>query len=189
MIVGALVSGVVLASPSQPARSALSVNPGASTGTQSTGGQIEFSGSITDTSCDIDSNSASQVIDLGKWASNFFTGAGSETTKTAFHIKVKDCPASVTKVAVLFDGTRDSNNSNLLAVNGGAQGVAIKLYEDDRATPINLGTVSRDQTVLAGAGGASTGTADLEFFADYISISAVSAGAANGTANFNMVYN
>lgn len=189
MIVGALVSGVVLASPSQPARSALSVNPGASTGTQSTGGQIEFSGSITDTSCDIDSNSASQVIDLGKWASNFFTGAGSETTKTAFHIKVKDCPASVTKVAVLFDGTRDSNNSNLLAVNGGAQGVAIKLYEDDRATPINLGTVSRDQTVLVGAGGASTGTADLEFFADYISTSAVSAGAANGTANFNMVYN
>lgn len=189
MIVGALVSGVVLASPSQPARSALSVNPGASTGTQSTGGQIEFSGSITDTSCDIDSNSASQVIDLGKWASNFFTGAGSETTKTAFHIKVKDCPASVTKVAVLFDGTRDSNNSNLLAVNGGAQGVAIKLYEDDRATPINLGTVSRDQTVLAGAGGASTGTADLEFFVDYISTSAVSAGAANGTANFNMVYN
>ncbi|HAT1577805.1 TPA: fimbrial protein [Raoultella ornithinolytica] len=189
MIVGALVSGVVLATPSQPARSALSVNPGASTGTQSTGGQIEFSGSITDTSCDIDSNSASQVIDLGKWASNFFTGAGSETTKTAFHIKVKDCPASVTKVAVLFDGTRDSNNSNLLAVNGGAQGVAIKLYEDDRATPINLGTVSRDQMVLAGAGGASTGTADLEFFADYISTSAVSAGAANGTANFNMVYN
>ncbi|EML7263015.1 hypothetical protein R7V50_001604 [Raoultella ornithinolytica] len=37
--------------------------------------------------------------------------------------------------------------------------------------------------------GASTGTADLEFFADYISTSAVSAGAANGTANFNMVYN
>lgn len=60
MIVGALVSGVVLASPSQPARSALSVNHGASTGTQSTGGQIEFSGSITDTSCDIDSNSASR---------------------------------------------------------------------------------------------------------------------------------
>ena len=189
MIVGALVSGVVLASPSQPARSALSVNPGASTGTQSTGGQIEFSGSITDTSCDIDSNSASQVIDLGKWASNFFTGAGSETTKTAFHIKVKDCPASVTKVAVLFDGTRDSNNSNLLAVNGGAQGVAIKLYEHDRSTAVSLGKTSAKQTVTPGTSG-GTGSADLEFYADYISTAAtVTAGKADGTANFNMIYN
>ncbi|WP_251928421.1 fimbrial protein [Raoultella planticola] len=188
-VVGILVSGVVVAMPSQPAHSTLTVNPGASAGTQSTGGQIEFSGSITDTSCNIDSTSANQIVDLGKWASSYFTGAGSETTKTAFHIKVKDCPATVTKVSVLFDGTRDSNNSNLLAVNGGAQGVAIKLYEDDKATPINLGTESKDQAVIAGTSGSNSGTADLEFFSDYISTSAVSAGSANGTANFNMVYN
>lgn len=188
-VVGILVSGVVVAMPSQPAHSTLTVNPGASAGTQSTGGQIEFSGSITDTSCNIDSTSANQIVDLGKWASSYFTGAGSETTKTAFHIEVKDCPATVTKVSVLFDGTRDSNNSNLLAVNGGAQGVAIKLYEDDKATPINLGTESKDQAVIAGTSGSNSGTADLEFFADYISTSAVSAGSANGTANFNMVYN
>lgn len=188
-VVGILVSGVVVAMPSQPAHSTLTVNPGASAGTQSTGGQIEFSGSITDTSCNIDSTSANQIVDLGKWASSYFTGAGSETTKTAFHIKVKYCPATVTKVSVLFDGTRDSNNSNLLAVNGGAQGVAIKLYEDDKATPINLGTESKDQAVIAGTSGSNSGTADLEFFADYISTSAVSAGSANGTANFNMVYN
>lgn len=188
-VVGILVSGVVVAMPSQPAHSTLTVNPGASAGTQSTGGQIEFSGSITDTSCNIDSTSANQIVDLGKWASSYFTGAGSETTKTAFHIKVKDCPATVTKVSVLFDGTRDSNNSNLLAVNGGVQGVAIKLYEDDKATPINLGTESKDQAVIAGTSGSNSGTADLEFFADYISTSAVSAGSANGTANFNMVYN
>ncbi|QDI07267.1 Type-1A pilin [Klebsiella electrica] len=188
-IVGILLSGAVVAAPSQPARSTLSVNPGTSAGVQSTGGQIEFSGSITDTSCDIDSTSANQIVDLGKWANSYFTGAGSETTKTAFHIKVKDCPATVTKVSVLFDGARDSNNSNLLAVNGGAQGVAIKLYEDDKATPINIGTESHDQTVIAGTSASNSGTADLEFFADYISTSAVSAGAANGTANFNMIYN
>lgn len=188
-MVGALVSGVVMASPTQPARSAVTVNPGSNSGTQGSGGQVEFTGSITDTSCNIESTSANQVVDLGNWASSFFAGAGSETTKTAFHIKVKDCPTSVTKVSVLFDGTRDSKNSDLLAVNGGAQGVAIKLYEDDKSTPINLGTVSHDQTVVAGTSGASTGTADLEFFADYISTSAVTAGAANGTANFNMVYN
>ena len=189
MFVGALVSASALSSPSQPARSAMTVNPGSNAGTQGTGGQVEFTGSITDSSCNVDSTSANQSVDLGKWASSYFTGAGSETTKTAFHIKVKDCPSTVTTVSVLFDGTRDTNNSDLLAINGTASGVAIKLYEDDKSTPVDLGAVSRGHSVTAGASGAATGTADLEFFADYVSTSAVSAGSTNGTANFNMVYN
>ena len=189
MFVGALVSASALSSPSQPARSAMTVNPGSNAGTQGTGGQVEFTGSITDSSCNVDSTSANQSVDLGKWASSYFTGAGSETTKTAFHIKVKDCPSTVTTVSVLFDGTRDTNNSDLLAINGTASGVAIKLYEDDKSTPVDLGTVSRGHSVTAGASGAATGPADLEFFADYVSTSAVSAGSANGTANFNMIYN
>lgn len=102
----------------------------------------KFTGSITDSSCNVDSTSANQSVDLGKWASSYFTGAGSETTKTAFHIKVKDCPSTVTTVSVLFDGTRDTNNSDLLAINGTASGVAIKLYEDDKSTPVDLGAVS-----------------------------------------------
>ena len=163
MFVGALVSASALSSPSQPARSAMTVNPGSNAGTQGTGGQVEFTGSITDSSCNVDSTSANQSVDLGKWASSYFTGAGSETTKTAFHIKVKDCPSTVTTVSVL--------------------------YEDDKSTPVDLGTVSRGHSVTAGASGAATGTADLEFFADYVSTSAVSAGSANGTANFNMIYN
>lgn len=189
MFVGALVCASALSSPSQSASSVMTVNPGFSAGTQGTGGQVEFTGSITDSSCNVDSTSANQSVDLGKWASSYFTGAGSETTKTAFHIKVKDCPSTVTTVSVLFDGTRDTNNSDLLAINGTASGVAIKLYEDDKSTPVDLGAVSRGHSVTAGASGAATGTADLEFFADYVSTSAVSAGSANGTANFNMIYN
>ena len=129
----------------------MTVNPGSNAGTQGTGGQVEFTGSITDSSCNVDSTSANQSVDLGKWASSYFTGAGSETTKTAFHIKVKDCPSTVTTVSVLFDGTRDTNNSDLLAINGTASGVAIKLYEDDKSTPVDLGAVSRGHSVTAGA--------------------------------------
>lgn len=189
MFVGALVSGTALSSISQPARAAVTINPGSNAGTQGTGGQVEFTGSITDSSCNVDSTSANQSVDLGKWASSYFTGAGSENTKISFHIKVKDCPSTVTTVSVLFDGTRDTNKTNLLAINGTAKGVAIKLYEDDKSTPIDLGSVSRGQSVTAGATGTTTGTADLEFFADYVSTSAVSAGSADGTANFNMIYN
>ncbi|PLM94368.1 fimbrial protein, partial [Klebsiella quasipneumoniae] len=64
----------------------------------------------------------------------------------------------------------------------------IKLYEDDKSTAVSLGKASQAKNVVAGAT-AGTGTADLKFFADYISTGAVTAGDANGTANFNMIYN
>lgn len=184
ILMGALVSGAAI-SVTTPT---INVNPGSNAGTQGTGGQVIFNGSITDSSCNIDSASTSQTVDLGKWASNYFTSTGFETTKTPFHIKVKDCPASVTNVAVLFDGARDQSDNTLLATTGGAAGVAIKLYEDDKSTAVSLGKVSKAKNVVAGAT-AGTGTADLEFFADYISTGAVTAGDANGTANFNMIYN
>ncbi|BBK10755.1 fimbrial protein [Klebsiella quasipneumoniae] len=184
ILMGALVSGAAI-SVTTPT---INVNPGSNAGTQGTGGQVIFNGSITDSSCNIDSASTSQTVDLGKWASTYFTSTGFETTKTPFHIKVKDCPASVTNVAVLFDGARDQSDNTLLATTGGAAGVAIKLYEDDKSTAVSLGKVSKAKNVVAGAT-AGTGTADLKFFADYISTGAVTAGDANGTANFNMIYN
>ena len=145
ILMGALVSGAAISGNTQPARSTMTVNPGASAGTQGTGGQVIFNGSITDSSCNVDSGSTGQTVDLGKWASSYFTGTGSETTKTPFHIKVKDCPASVTTVAVLFDGAREQTDTSLLAINGGgAKGVAIKLYEHDQTTAVS--SVKRPQT-------------------------------------------
>lgn len=184
ILMGALISGAAI-SVTTPT---INVNPGSNAGTQGTGGQVIFNGSITDSSCNIDSASTSQTVDLGKWASTYFTSTGFETTKTPFHIKVKDCPASVTNVAVLFDGARDQSDNTLLATTGSAAGVAIKLYEDDKSTAVSLGKASKAKNVVAGAT-TGTGTADLEFFADYISTGAVTAGDANGTANFNMIYN
>ncbi len=184
ILMGALVSGAAI-SVTTPT---INVNPGSKAGTQGTGGQVIFNGSITDSSCNIDSASTSQTVDLGKWASTYFTSTGFETTKTPFHISVKDCPASVKNVAVLFDGARDQSDNTLLATTGGAAGVAIKLYEDDKSTAVSLGKASQAKNVVAGAT-AGTGTADLKFFADYISTGAVTAGDANGTANFNMIYN
>lgn len=183
-VIAALASGVAAA--------AVTTNPGSSAGTQGPGGQVNFTGSITDASCNVDSGSANQTVDLGKWAKSYFTGAGTETTKTAFHIKVKGCPDSVSHVAVLFDGKKDSNNASLLAVDtgaGNATGVGIKLFEDDQNQVIKLGSVSKQHDVTPASGG-TEGTADLTFFADYASTgAAVTTGDANGVADFNMVYN
>lgn len=181
-VVAALASGAAVAG--------VNTNPGTAAGTQGTGGQVEFTGEITDTSCNIDSASASQTVDLGAWAKSYFTSTVTETTKTPFHIKVKDCPSSVKKVAVLFDGKKDSNNPDLLAVNGGAAGVGIKLYNDDKSTKIPVGTLSDSKTVKAGSGADALGSADLTFYADYMADGdTIATGQANGTADFNMVYN
>lgn len=55
---------------------------GSGTSSEGAGGQVIFNGSITDSSCNVDSSSNGQKVDLGKWASNYFTGTGFETTKT-----------------------------------------------------------------------------------------------------------
>lgn len=60
ILMGALVSGAAI-SVTTPT---INVNPGTKAGTQGTGGQVIFNGSITDSSCNIDSASTSQTVDL-----------------------------------------------------------------------------------------------------------------------------
>lgn len=156
---------------------------------QGAGGVVHFKGTITDASCNIDAGSKGQDVDLGTWDKSYFNASGTETTKTAFHIKVTDCPGSVKQVSVLFDGQKDPQMPELLAVtSGGATGVGIKLYEDDQTSKITLGTASKKQNVIVGS--QNNGSADLKFYADYMStVAAVTAGQANGVADFNMIYN
>lgn len=88
-LVSAMASGVALSAVS---------------GVQGTGGTVEFSGEIVDSSCNVTTGSKHPTVDLGRWAKTFFTGTGVETTKTPFTISVDNCPASVKTVAVLFTG-------------------------------------------------------------------------------------
>lgn len=183
-VIGLVVSGAVAAA-------GVTTNPGSTAGTQGTGGQVQFTGSIEDTSCNVTSASANRKVDLGKWTKSYFTGSKIETTKTPFHINVDNCPGSVKLVAVLFDGNKDQTDPSLLAINtgtGNATGVGIKLYEENQSTQVALGSVTAKHPVTAGASG--NGSADLIFYADYESTgTAVTTGNANATADFNMVYN
>ncbi|WP_312123241.1 fimbrial protein [Pantoea vagans] len=185
-LAGLMISGSALATATD-GPSPMNTNPGASAGTQGAGGEVKFTGEITDVSCDVSTASKNQSVDLGKWAKSYFESR-SETTETPFTISVKDCPASVTKVAVLFDGDKDSGDNTLLKVtDGGATGVGIKLYEADRSTPIAIGAISKAVDVVEASEG---GSADLNFFADYKSDGAeIAVGPANSVSNFVMVYN
>ncbi|KAA5938875.1 fimbrial protein [Pantoea sp. Bo_2] len=185
-LAGLMISGSALAAATD-GPSPIVPNPGTSAGTQGAGGEVKFTGEITDVSCDVSTASKSQTVDLGKWAKSYFESR-TETTETPFTISVKDCPSSVKTVAVLFDGDKDSGDPTLLKVaDGGATGVGIKLYEADRSTPISIGSISKAVKVVEAADG---GSADLNFFADYKSDgAAITVGKANSVSNFVMVYN
>lgn len=163
--------------------------PSTGSSTQGTGGVVHFKGKITDVSCDITSDSKDQTVDLGTWAKSYFTSAKIETTQMPFSINVENCPSSVTHVAVMFSGERDATDTTLLKITDGtATGVGIKLYEDDRSTQIALGTPTKgvDLTTADDA----TGTAKLDFYADYkANGAAVAVGDANADSTFTMVYN
>lgn len=53
ILIGALLSGVAF-----QATAANTINPNSGTSAQGAGGQITFNGSITDSSCNVDSNSS-----------------------------------------------------------------------------------------------------------------------------------
>ncbi|MCR1566119.1 fimbrial protein [Mixta calida] len=163
-------------------------NPGDIGGAQGPGGQINFTGNITDASCNVDTAKTDENVRLGTWASSYFTTVGTETQKQPFHISVKDCPDTVTKVAVLFDGQAADANEELLAINNGpgtATGVAVQLYEDDKQQKVKLGHVTNEHDIKT-----HDKDTELTFYADYRSTSEdVTVGEANAVVNFSMVYN
>ncbi|MFB6327504.1 fimbrial protein [Pantoea deleyi] len=197
-LAGLMVSASALATGTAPADgpSPINPNPGTSAGTQGAGGQVNFTGEITDVSCDVSTTSIN--VDLGKWAKSYFASR-TETTQTPFTISVKNCPETVKSVAVLFDGEKDKGDSTLLKLTSGegtASGVGIKLYNADRKTAIPVGTVSSAVKIahdsLSGTGTPAAGaSADLTFFANYKSdgASEIKIGKADSVSNFVMVYN
>ena len=59
ILIGTLLSGVAL-----QATAANTINPDSGTSSEGAGGQVIFNGSITDSSCNVDSSSNGQKVDL-----------------------------------------------------------------------------------------------------------------------------
>lgn len=181
-------AGILLAAPlaANAAGSGVDTALNNDQGTQGAGGVVNFTGKITEMSCDVTTDSKNKQVELGAWAKSYFN-EHDETTRREFKINVEECPDSVTSVAVLFDGAKDANNSTLFQVTPGADsatGVGVKLMQEDGTTQIKPGTVSKAVEPKA------DGTAELVFYANYATDGqAVEAGAANAVSNFLMVYN
>ncbi|WP_075182350.1 fimbrial protein [Pantoea sp. 1.19] len=159
---------------------------GAIFGLHAADGTIQFTGNITDTACVVETASSSQTVALGTVASTAFSSAGSTAGAKPFTINLSNCPAAVTSAAVRFDGSLNTANSSILALNSGedAANVGVAIYEQDSSTLIPIGSDSASFPLSA------SGINTLNFVAKYYATATpVGAGSANATASFTIAYN
>lgn len=113
--------------------SALMISAGTAMATD--GGSIHMKAVVTAKSCAVSNDTRDQTIDMGSFATASFTGKGSESARTPFHIKLHDCPASTTSVGFTLEGatvgTADANDNTLLALDASstATGVGVAMYD------------------------------------------------------------
>lgn len=162
-----------------------------------TDGTINFTGEITDNICSLAPESQLMTVPLGKITRNAFPTVGTGSTPAKFTINLVDCPLGSNKAKVTFSGTADSRVAELVAIDGSgtgqlaAQGVGIQIG-DWEGKKIPLGSASRDYAL-------SQGSNKLQFQARYVSTlpltgaaptdALLTAGPANGTAQFTIAYN
>lgn len=137
---------------------------------------------IVDRTCTVATESENINVDLGKWTTNNMTNIGNQTRLTPFSILLQDCSAK--KVSVAFQGQKDTNNSQLLALsnNSSASNIAIRISDQNQqllpvaqfTQPISIDSSNKIQLI---------------FFANYVvTRNSATAGTANSTANFIVNY-
>ncbi|MBV6694000.1 fimbrial protein [Serratia quinivorans] len=171
---------------------ALALFAGSVSVVQAADGTIKFTGNVTETACEVQSDASVALGNIQKSA--FLSGAGATAGATRFTITLTNCPISTTSATVKFDGTANSTNSSLLALNTGstAKGLGVALFEADGSTPIPLATASNAITLATttGADESAVNRATATYVAKYMSTAAaVTAGTADATTNFTVSYN
>lgn len=151
-------------------------------------GTVNFTGEILDAACTVDVASQNQTVALGSYNKSEFADTGDVTAAKKFTIVLKDCPSAVADAHVRFDGTPETTDSTLLAIDSTVSGAATNVA-------INLMSADMVQLPLHGENGynyvlSSTEDNDLDFYAQYKSTAAVvTPGPANSVANFSVIYN
>lgn len=149
-------------------------------------GQINFIGTITDTACTVTNSPSNPLtVTLGTVSKQAFTGAGSTAAPTKFTIELTDCPITATSATVKFDGISANSDNTALKLTqdaGVATGVGIRI-SDVTGAIVPLYTASSPYTL-------TTGINKLDFVARYLALTdTVTAGPANSTSQFTIIYN
>lgn len=150
---------------------------------------VRFTGAITDVTCEIDTGSQDQTVNLGTVGANSFKAAGDVAAPRNFNIKVVKCPPAVSQVSIRFDGKATGNDYNTLAIDqatDAATNVGIQITELATGKVLPL---TQDSTPVPVAGEGDARSATIYFKANYVATAVpVTAGPANATATFDITY-
>lgn len=143
---------------------------------------IVLKANLIEKGCNVSVASKVQTVDLGSWASSYFTFAGKESRKIPFAIALEDC-AYVSDVNVILHGVGNTIDKSLLSTTLGMS-LAI-LITDDKGNKIPVGNkITYNITNII-----SEGKVLLHFNAQYKAMShPVSIGAANSDAYISVEY-
>ncbi|UEP25798.1 fimbrial protein [Burkholderia ambifaria] len=174
---------------------------------QASDGTITFTGAIVASTCKINGGTNDLAVSLPKASTNQLTDAGATAGRTPFTLTLSGCtidkageegkdpiPAPVKKVSVAFEpGPNVDIATGRLKLTGAdaAGGVQIAIL-NDKYEPIKIGAESSAQgvqTVDIDTAVGGTGTATLQFAAQYVATSAsVTGGSASSSVTYSLVY-
>ncbi|MFP1484574.1 long polar fimbria major subunit LpfA-O113 [Escherichia coli] len=164
-------------------------------------GVVHFVGEIVDTTCEVTSDTADQIVPLGKVSKNAFSGVGSLASPQKFSItSLKIARQRTLKQPFVSDGTEAPGGDGdlkvgtpLTAGNPGdftgtgqaiaATGVGIRIFNQSDNSQVKLYNDSAYTAIDA------EGKAEMKFIARYVATNAtVTAGTANADSQFTVEY-
>ncbi|WP_322065017.1 fimbrial protein [Burkholderia ubonensis] len=155
-------------------------------------GTITVKGSITSSTCKINSGSNDVTVNLPQVRTAALASVGAVAGRTPFQMSLTDCPTasgSPSKVGVYFEpgASVDLTTGRLIpdAGTGKATGVQVNVLNDQQQQ-IKIGSASSNSQMVAVD---DKGSATLNYFAEYYAKDAtVAAGSVNTRVQYSLIY-
>ena len=165
---------------------------------QASDGQVEFSGTINDNACTINSESVKKSVDMGQVRiADFANTVGATAGSTPFSISLENCSGSTLKNAsVTFSGQQAATDATVLGMTGENQvaGVGIQINAARTGNKLALNAASTDY-VLRPQSNTFDFTAsyvrlvaDTEASGDTPGVRGIGTGKVNALASFDVTY-
>ncbi|MEZ2904210.1 fimbrial protein [Acinetobacter terrestris] len=152
------------------------------------GGTVHFQGSIVNSPCVVDVNSANQTVNLGQFQSTAFDGVDSTSSPVNFDINLISCDTeTLSNARITFKGQTLEGQLDKLApaatqaADSVAGNVGIQILQDSAVLDVS-GKDSSEKVALL------DGSNKLAFQARYIATGDVTVGSANASADFTVTY-
>jgi major type 1 subunit fimbrin (pilin) len=155
-------------------------------------GTITINGQVTAQTCTINGNGSGSnnfTVTLPTVSASALATAGQKAGATPVNIALTACTPASGNVHTYFEPgpTVDTATGNLIVATGGAQNVEIGFANAADLSQIVLGAADASQNSQSTAIG-TDGTATLKYYAQYVATGAATAGAANSTVMYTLVY-